>query len=133
MKLCSRCADFVVLDMEEDLKIPLLLGCPFHATGRALIDVQKGQLTLRINEKEIRFNIYKAMKMMDEPEVCKRIDMVQTCIQEVLKIEEPIDSLELALVQSIDQKSAAAYVSVMVEQKKLMPQHTSLFWMRKRS
>ncbi|XP_022897613.1 uncharacterized protein LOC111411302 [Olea europaea var. sylvestris] len=33
-------ADFMVLDMEEDQEIPLILGRPFLATGRALIDVQ---------------------------------------------------------------------------------------------
>ncbi|XP_073137635.1 uncharacterized protein [Henckelia pumila] len=36
--------DFVVLDMEEDLDMPLILGRPFLATGKALIDVQKGKL-----------------------------------------------------------------------------------------
>ncbi|KAL0408092.1 UNVERIFIED_CONTAM: Retrovirus-related Pol polyprotein from transposon opus [Sesamum radiatum] len=44
--------DFVVLDMEEDANTPLILGRPFLATGKALIDVQKGQLTLRINDEE---------------------------------------------------------------------------------
>ena len=38
-------ADFVVLDIEEDQEVPLILGRPFLATGRALIDVQKGELT----------------------------------------------------------------------------------------
>ena len=33
-------ADLVVLDMEEDTKVPIILGRPFLATGRALIDVQ---------------------------------------------------------------------------------------------
>ena len=32
-------ADFIVLDMEEDKEIPIILGRPFLATGRALIDV----------------------------------------------------------------------------------------------
>ncbi|XP_027343029.1 uncharacterized protein LOC113855597 [Abrus precatorius] len=32
-------ADFVILDMEVDVDIPLILGRPFLATGRALIDV----------------------------------------------------------------------------------------------
>ncbi|XP_022857584.1 uncharacterized protein LOC111378582 [Olea europaea var. sylvestris] len=44
-------ADFVVLDMEEDQEIPLILGRPFLATGRALIDVQGGHLTLRVNQE----------------------------------------------------------------------------------
>ncbi|XP_062080125.1 uncharacterized protein LOC133784869 [Humulus lupulus] len=34
-------ADFIVLDMEEDTNIPIMIGRPFLATGRALIDVQK--------------------------------------------------------------------------------------------
>ncbi|KAL0431187.1 UNVERIFIED_CONTAM: hypothetical protein Sradi_0744700 [Sesamum radiatum] len=46
--------DFVVLDMEEDANTPLILGRPFLATSKALIDVQKGQLTLRINDEEGR-------------------------------------------------------------------------------
>ena len=31
--------NFIVLDMEEDKKIPIILGRPFLATGRAMIDV----------------------------------------------------------------------------------------------
>ena len=32
--------DFIILDMEKDREVPLILGRPFLATGRALIDVQ---------------------------------------------------------------------------------------------
>ena len=35
-------AYFIVLDMEEDKEIPIILGRPFLATGRAMIDVQRG-------------------------------------------------------------------------------------------
>ncbi|XP_073014529.1 uncharacterized protein [Primulina eburnea] len=41
-------ADFVILDMEEDRDTPLIFGRPFLATGKALIDVHKGELTLRV-------------------------------------------------------------------------------------
>ena len=34
--------DFIILDMEEDNEIPIILGRPFLATGRAMIDVQQG-------------------------------------------------------------------------------------------
>ena len=40
--------DFIVLDMEEDKETPIILGRPFLETGRAMIDVQKGELTLRV-------------------------------------------------------------------------------------
>ncbi|KAL5579761.1 hypothetical protein UlMin_012203 [Ulmus minor] len=33
--------DFIVLDYEADLEVPIILGRPFLATGRTLIDVQK--------------------------------------------------------------------------------------------
>ncbi|XP_022866955.1 uncharacterized protein LOC111386723 [Olea europaea var. sylvestris] len=35
-------ADFLILDMEEDKDVPIILGRPFLATARALIDVQQG-------------------------------------------------------------------------------------------
>ncbi|XP_047949464.1 uncharacterized protein LOC125195346 [Salvia hispanica] len=54
-------ADFVVLDMHEDKKVPLILGRPFLATGGAMIDVQKGELTLRLHNESITFNIYNAL------------------------------------------------------------------------
>ena len=31
--------DFIIIDMEEDKEVPIILGRPFLATGRALIDV----------------------------------------------------------------------------------------------
>ena len=31
--------DFIVVDMEEDKEIPIILGRPFLATSRAMIDV----------------------------------------------------------------------------------------------
>ena len=39
-------ADFVVLDMKNDNEVSLILGRPFLATGRALIDIEAGHLTL---------------------------------------------------------------------------------------
>ena len=40
--------DFIVVDMEEDKEIPIILGKPFLATSRATIDVQNGELKLRV-------------------------------------------------------------------------------------
>ena len=41
-------ADFIVLDYEEDREVPIILGRPFLATGRTIIDVQKGELKTRV-------------------------------------------------------------------------------------
>ena len=39
---------FNVLDMEEDREILIILVRPFLATGKALIDVKKEELRLRV-------------------------------------------------------------------------------------
>ncbi|XP_039118013.1 uncharacterized protein LOC120253863 [Dioscorea cayenensis subsp. rotundata] len=67
-------ADFIVLDIEEDKDIPFILGRPFLATVRAIIDVQKGELHLRVQEEEVTFNIFDAIKYPQASECCFRID-----------------------------------------------------------
>ena len=54
--------DFVVINMEEDKQIPLLLGKPFLTTGAALIDVKKRELTLRVGDEEVHFNLNHSLK-----------------------------------------------------------------------
>ncbi|MCI38228.1 hypothetical protein A2U01_0059456, partial [Trifolium medium] len=44
--------DFVIIDIEEDADVPILLGRPFLATNRAVIDMEKEELTLRMGDKE---------------------------------------------------------------------------------
>nr|GEX40020.1 reverse transcriptase domain-containing protein [Tanacetum cinerariifolium] len=50
-------ADFVVVDFEPDPRVPLILGRCFLKTSRALIDVHKGELTLRIGHEAITYNL----------------------------------------------------------------------------
>ena len=54
--------DFVIMKMEENTQIPLLLGKPFLATGAAMIDVQKGELTLRVGDEALHFNINRCLE-----------------------------------------------------------------------
>nr|GEW42117.1 reverse transcriptase domain-containing protein [Tanacetum cinerariifolium] len=49
--------DFMVVDFEPDPRDPLILGRCFLKTGRALIDVHKGELTLRIRNEAITYNL----------------------------------------------------------------------------
>ncbi|GJW86928.1 reverse transcriptase domain-containing protein [Tanacetum coccineum] len=50
-------ADFVVVDFKPDLRVPLILGRCFFKTGRALIDVYEGELTLRVGNEAITYNL----------------------------------------------------------------------------
>ncbi|XP_027357480.1 uncharacterized protein LOC113866881 [Abrus precatorius] len=49
--------DFVILDMDEDTDVPLILGRPFLATARAIIDVRDGKLILRVGDERVTFKI----------------------------------------------------------------------------
>ena len=59
-------SNFIVLDMEEDKEILIMLGRPFLATGRAMIDVQKGELKLRVEGEEITFHVFQPTKHPDD-------------------------------------------------------------------
>nr|GEX12746.1 hypothetical protein [Tanacetum cinerariifolium] len=47
--------DYIVLDIPEDIKIPLILGRPFLSTTHAKIDVFKRKIALRIRDDKILF------------------------------------------------------------------------------
>ncbi|XP_020981446.1 uncharacterized protein LOC110272980 [Arachis duranensis] len=80
-------ANFVILDVEEDKKSSIILRRPFLATGRGLIDVQKGELTLTVNEEQVVLNVFKALKHPNDSEGCMRVDVVEPLIREVLEAE----------------------------------------------
>ncbi|GJS79379.1 hypothetical protein Tco_0729260 [Tanacetum coccineum] len=56
--------DFIILDMPEDIKVPLILGRPFLSTARAKIDVFKRKITLRVEEEKIIFKSVKPAKTL---------------------------------------------------------------------
>nr|GEX02457.1 hypothetical protein [Tanacetum cinerariifolium] len=51
--------DFIILDMLEDVKVPLIFRRPFFSTAHAKIDVFKRKITLRVGDEKI---IFKSMK-----------------------------------------------------------------------
>ncbi|KAL0355334.1 UNVERIFIED_CONTAM: hypothetical protein Sradi_3980300 [Sesamum radiatum] len=88
-------------DMEEDANTPLILGRPFLATGKALIDVQKGQLTLRINDEEVIFNVFKAIK---HPRVADHeafsIDCIEMLQRDCVNLSNDLDPITDCIVNS---------------------------------
>ncbi|XP_070025225.1 uncharacterized protein [Nicotiana sylvestris] len=85
--------DFVILDCKVDEEIPIILGRPFLAIGRALIDCETGELKMRLNDEEIIFNIQKSMRRPSEFANCSLTDVVDVIVQsddEVLTIEDPL-------------------------------------------
>ena len=87
--------------MDEDEEIPLILGRPFLATRRTLIDVQQGKLVLRVREDEVTFDVFKPMKFPSKTHSCFQIsdrDVImadETCAIDFLKLP-----LEVCLTHS---------------------------------
>nr|GEW79928.1 reverse transcriptase domain-containing protein [Tanacetum cinerariifolium] len=55
-------ADFVVVDFNADPRVPQILRRSFLKTGRALINVFKGELTLRVGKEAITFNLDQTLR-----------------------------------------------------------------------
>nr|GEU42423.1 reverse transcriptase domain-containing protein [Tanacetum cinerariifolium] len=55
-------ADFVVVDFDANPRVPLILGRSFLKTGKALIDVFKGELTLRVGKEAITLNLDQTLR-----------------------------------------------------------------------
>lgn len=45
--------DFIILDFEADKKVHIILGKPFFAIGKTLIDLQKEELTMMVNDHKL--------------------------------------------------------------------------------
>ncbi|KAL5570461.1 hypothetical protein UlMin_027036 [Ulmus minor] len=77
--------DFIILDYEADLEVPIILGRPFLATGRTLIDVQKGELTMRVQDEHVTFNVFQSMKFPSDMEECSVISVADSLVAEQLE------------------------------------------------
>ncbi|GJX98144.1 reverse transcriptase domain-containing protein [Tanacetum coccineum] len=76
-------ADFVILEMEEDSKVPLNLGQPFLHTADAVIRVKQKQLNLGVGTERMIFNIDSAMKhSYSNDDTCFSIDVIDEILEE---------------------------------------------------
>ncbi|GJX16815.1 retrovirus-related pol polyprotein from transposon TNT 1-94 [Tanacetum coccineum] len=89
--------DFIILDMLEDIKVPLIIGRPFLSTARAKIDVYKIKITLRVEEERIIFKSVKPtsslIKRVYILSLRERIelDLEARLIGETLVLNRPLD------------------------------------------
>ncbi|GKC44231.1 reverse transcriptase domain-containing protein [Tanacetum coccineum] len=105
-------ADFVVVDYDVHPRVPHIIGRPFLRTARALIDVHGEELTLRVNDEAITFNVRNPSRYSYryDDESVNRIDVINiTCdeyAQEVLgfsdssKSRNPTPSLDPIITTS---------------------------------
>nr|GEU82371.1 reverse transcriptase domain-containing protein [Tanacetum cinerariifolium] len=75
--------DFVILEMEEDSKVPLILGRPFLHIGDAVIRVKQKQLNFKVGIERMIFHIDSAMKhSYSNDDTCFSIDIIDEILEE---------------------------------------------------
>ena len=92
-------ADFIVFDMEEDKEIPIILGRPYLATGRAMIDVQRGEFKLRVQDDEVMFNVFEAMRHPTKSDTCFMIETVETIVSSQSGLINPLEVVCYRVIQ----------------------------------
>ena len=99
--------DFVILEMPEDEEIPIILGRPFLETGRCLIDIEEGTMTLKVYDEELKIDVRNTMKYKDDIATSQHIEVIdQICTNEnSLKIQQL--PLERVLSSSVCNKEEA--------------------------
>ncbi|GKB68631.1 reverse transcriptase domain-containing protein, partial [Tanacetum coccineum] len=77
-------ANFVVIDFDADPRVPLILRRSFLKTGRALIDVYEGELTLRVRKETVTFNLDQTLRYSSNYDdmTANRIDVIEMACEE---------------------------------------------------
>nr|GEV49009.1 reverse transcriptase domain-containing protein [Tanacetum cinerariifolium] len=79
--------DFVVVDYKANPRVPLILERSFFRTSRALIDVYGEEITLRVNDESITFNLNQTMRYSstyDDTSVNK-VDVIDVACEEFVQ------------------------------------------------
>ncbi|XP_050878757.1 uncharacterized protein LOC127082565 [Lathyrus oleraceus] len=65
---------FMVIDMRGDSSGSVILGRPFLAIRKALIDVKTSELVLKFNKEKVVFNLYEWTPYVDDLETCYQLE-----------------------------------------------------------
>nr|GEV26600.1 reverse transcriptase domain-containing protein [Tanacetum cinerariifolium] len=83
-------ADFVVVDFDADPRVLLILRRSFLKIGRALIDVYEKELTLRVGNKSVTFNLDQTSRYSSnyDAESINQIDVIDVACEDDFLLEE---------------------------------------------
>jgi len=98
--------DFVVMDIEEDIEVPLILGRPFMKTAKVIIDVDDGKLKVRVQDDEVNFTVFEAMQHTKDKQQCFKVDVIDETFLSARKQVTKANPLKKALAGVHDPKAA---------------------------
>ncbi|GKD98437.1 hypothetical protein Tco_1382334 [Tanacetum coccineum] len=91
-----------LVDFDADPRVPLILGRSFLKTGRALIDVYEGELTLRVGKEAVTLNLDQTLRYSSnyDDNLVNRIDVIEMIIDFLLEEVNAFLALEDDLTSS---------------------------------
>ncbi|XP_070049001.1 uncharacterized protein [Nicotiana tomentosiformis] len=113
--------DFIVVNMEENKEAPLILGRPFLATGRAILDIHDRKLMLRVGEKTVTFE-------MDVETEVKREKLGDSVVWKVKGVTEKAAGSEknkYGVYPKKAEKKLSAWMSALVRARGMEPNFDS--------
>ncbi|GJT05311.1 DNA-directed DNA polymerase [Tanacetum coccineum] len=94
---------FVILDTREDYRISIILGRPFLATARTMIDVFNKKITLRVGNEEVIFDVDQSIKRSPaEDDECYGIDYLDITIHSKTHELLEDDQLDPCMVNNLE-------------------------------
>ncbi|XP_022150857.1 uncharacterized protein LOC111018901 [Momordica charantia] len=81
------------------IEVPIILGRPFLATGYTVFNVRKGEITMKVNDEQVTFNVLDAMRLPDDVEECSTIGAIMEELQQMI-VEDLEADLEVAEKES---------------------------------
>ncbi|XP_070055246.1 uncharacterized protein [Nicotiana tomentosiformis] len=81
--------------MKIDYEVPIMLGRPFLAPGKELVDVEAGERTFRVGNEKVVFHVCKSMRKPNSNEVFSFVDLVTEVIVDdtsaMINVEDPLE------------------------------------------
>ncbi|CAL8988109.1 unnamed protein product [Prunus brigantina] len=118
-------ADFVVLDMEEapihDRELPILLGRPFMATAKTIIDVQNGLLTMTVLGETVQFKVFESLSHPSSSFDCCSIDVLDSIVFSKFLLAQSNDPLQYVLSQSRNDFDEEVLIEIVAALEALKP------------
>ncbi|XP_057526026.1 uncharacterized protein LOC130805317 [Amaranthus tricolor] len=106
--------DFVIMDMEEDARIPVILGRDFLKTTAANFDVKIGKLSLEILGEQLHFHLPSSMAHSAIGETVYRVDAIVDATTERESTPSIVDPLYAAIEGNYEKDRADVIEMVQV-------------------
>ncbi|XP_050916519.1 uncharacterized protein LOC127131650 [Lathyrus oleraceus] len=111
---------FVIQEMPEDEEIPLILGRPFLETGRCMINIEEGTMTLKVYDEELKIDVRNTMQYKDDICTSHTVEVIdQVVAQEIEKkmFQSPLECvLSLSTFESDEDEGESEVLAMMEEQ-----------------